>query len=249
MSLLNLFRPKWKHPDPAVRVAGVRELKNAAILTLLVREDSSVLVRQAALEQLRDPELLAEIARSDTDLNLAAAGRISDTRLLVQVAQTASSPSVRRSAVARIGDKIVLQQIAAFDPHEAVRQEAALKNLSSDVRHQLLRTALANLAVAQQQQADSTEFSGSLDSVCGALVTDRRFRIAAVVTPHEPGVVAAVEKPEAQARWVELVGSQRGKEAVNEPGGETVYRIKVWRHADDGYNGSIEERRLGHHHP
>ncbi len=256
MSVFGFLRPKWKHPDPVVRVAAVGGLTDEKVLTALVQTDESADVRRAALQKLNDQDVLAEVAQGESLLNLEALVRLNDTRLLVRVAQRATSPAVRQNAVGRIGDKIVLQQIAAFDPHEAVRREAELKNLDTDLRHQLLKITLAKLQVAEKKLHTAAEFCGNLEDVCGALVGDRRFRINAVVTPTDStetpvgavptGASDASTPVDLDRAWVELLATNRVAHTpkAGELAEETVFKIKVWREGENAYNGSVETRQL-----
>ncbi len=69
MSLLNLFKkPDWKHKNDDIRAQGVAsddtaELKNQ--LPTIAQNDSSEIVRNAAVKRLKDYALLAKIANSD----------------------------------------------------------------------------------------------------------------------------------------------------------------------------------------
>lgn len=79
MGILDRFKtqPKWKHPDADIRLAGVQELAES------------------------EQEVLAEVARSDTD------------------------PRVRRAAVGKLGGVATLGDILRSDADDAVREEAA----------------------------------------------------------------------------------------------------------------------------
>src|SRR6185436_12168769 len=76
MGILERFRtpPRWKHADPAVRVAAVFEAgpEDADALRALAREDTEARVRRAAASRLADAALLADIARTDPDEDVRA---------------------------------------------------------------------------------------------------------------------------------------------------------------------------------
>src|SRR5829696_4112981 len=71
MGILEKIRPqpRWKHADPAVRAAAVYELgpdEDDALRTL-AREDAEARVRRAAAARLNDVAVLVDIARTDPD--------------------------------------------------------------------------------------------------------------------------------------------------------------------------------------
>ena len=78
MGLLEKLRPqpRWKHADPSVRAAAVYELTgddaDADALIALAREDADARVRRAAVSRVIDPDLLADVARTDPDEDVRA---------------------------------------------------------------------------------------------------------------------------------------------------------------------------------
>src|SRR5207249_8903295 len=71
MALLDRFRtqPRQKHPDPAVRLAFVQEipLDERELLAEIARDDTDARVRRAAVAKLMNPAALGGIARHDAD--------------------------------------------------------------------------------------------------------------------------------------------------------------------------------------
>jgi hypothetical protein len=71
MALLDRFRtqPRQKHPDPSVRLAFVLEipLDEGELLAEIARDDTDARVRRAAVAKLMNPTALAGIARHDAD--------------------------------------------------------------------------------------------------------------------------------------------------------------------------------------
>lgn len=63
MALMDVFRPKWKHSDPDVRMAAVKGMtdQDEGVLELIAQNDPDGSVREAALERL-SPELRNLIA-------------------------------------------------------------------------------------------------------------------------------------------------------------------------------------------
>ena len=69
MSILNLFRPKWQHSDSNVRLQAVQSLNSGdqEILATVARSDQNVEVRRAALRKLTVPNVLRDLAQSESD--------------------------------------------------------------------------------------------------------------------------------------------------------------------------------------
>ncbi len=42
MTLLNLFKPKWKHPNPEVRLKAIKKLKDQKILADIAKKDKKI---------------------------------------------------------------------------------------------------------------------------------------------------------------------------------------------------------------
>lgn len=45
MSLWDILRPKWKHPDPEVRKAAVEQIEEQSVLAKVVKKDSDADIR------------------------------------------------------------------------------------------------------------------------------------------------------------------------------------------------------------
>jgi hypothetical protein len=58
MPVLDLFRPAWKHSEPANRADAVSALKDARELALIAREDPDANVRRTAVLHLDDQTTL-----------------------------------------------------------------------------------------------------------------------------------------------------------------------------------------------
>src|SRR3989442_5531198 len=87
MALLDRFKtqPRHKHPDPAVRLAFVEEIRidDREQLAAIARDDEDARVRRAAVAKLMDPPALAESARADRDeaVRTQALGMLRDIAL------------------------------------------------------------------------------------------------------------------------------------------------------------------------
>src|SRR6185503_9101446 len=87
MGLLERLRPqpKWRHPDAAIRAAGVAEIPVEELDTLveLARTDPDPRVRKACVDRLEDPRVLADLASRDADTGVreAATAALVDTAI------------------------------------------------------------------------------------------------------------------------------------------------------------------------
>lgn len=153
MGLLDLFRPKWKHSDAAVRLEAVKSLisEDLPILTQVLRHDRDVRVRRAALKKVQDAELLSELADKDPDEGLRrdaadkagelwleavldpedetlatqAVERLIGQRALIEAAVRAKFPGVRQAALASLKDDRGRAEVARRSDDVALRSGAA----------------------------------------------------------------------------------------------------------------------------
>jgi hypothetical protein len=164
MALGDLFRPKHKHSDAAVRAEAVRALggDDTALLADIARSDDDPQVRRIALDKLSDPDLLAELAERESDpsvraharnravdrfLSAALAGQgdvdgailwlagLDEQRPLAQLACRAASAQHRRRAVEKMSDPRALAEVV----RDAREQDLALSALARLDDVELLR--------------------------------------------------------------------------------------------------------------
>jgi hypothetical protein len=243
MSLLDRFRPRWKHSDPHVRFAALQSLDDPSALAEIFETDEHPEVRAAAFARISDQSLLAEIAKGDSEFNVRAAERLTEQRRLADVARLSGSAKVRAAVVARLDDDNLLQRIAAMDEDAEVRALAKQRHEGPDRFRDYLKSTLSKLHVAQQTANRMAEFCGTLDDVCGALVANSRYRINGVVAEPNPATISSTMSPEFSC--VELLaGRPEGAEmTANNRMQRVFYRIKIWRQGENDFSGAVEERR------
>lgn len=90
MGLFDKFRtPKWKHEDAKVRLEAVKELDDQEILAEIAKNDSDKDVRKEAVKKISNESVLADIAENDSDKDVReeAVERIGDESILLNLAQ------------------------------------------------------------------------------------------------------------------------------------------------------------------
>jgi hypothetical protein len=158
MGLLNFKKPKWRHKNPAVRLAAISGIdpRETEILAGLSREDPDLAVRKAAVNRLSDlpaldrlatvadPEIRPfAVARKDQllyDLVVNAPDgetasnylhRINSPELLAKLAVDAAHPALRLAAVSGIADQLLLAEIVEHNCGKEPAR-AAMAKISSE---------------------------------------------------------------------------------------------------------------------
>jgi len=145
MGLLERLRPQpgWKDPDPKVRRAAVGQIPDAAVVADLARTDPDPGVR----EEARSALLSLALEGAEEAAGLVAIAALEDAKLLLQIARQALHESVSRAALSRLGDLKALASVARHGRHPAVRLEALVRVVefpaeAAAVRDEIVATAL-----------------------------------------------------------------------------------------------------------
>ena len=135
MSFLDRFKtqPKYRNPDPAIRLAGVAELPDDAehwgVIAELAASDEDVRVRRAAIARIGVVGYLARIARTERDESLR---RELSERLIAIANAAADGDGDAAAALDGLSDQKHFGTIAKSSPHDTVRTAA----LGKDSRRQ-----------------------------------------------------------------------------------------------------------------
>jgi hypothetical protein len=182
MSFLDRFKPqpKYRNPDPAIRLAGVAELPDDAehwgVIAELAASDEDVRVRRAAIARIGVAGYLARLARTERDESLR---RELGERLVAIANAPADTDADASAALEGLSDPKHFASLAKASPHEAVRTAALAriqdaKMLGSVARH-------------------ATDARIALEAV--ARVTDQAELLAvAAKTDHREAGVAALDR-------------------------------------------------------
>ncbi len=143
MDLIERLRPRWRHSDPTVRAAAVREMgpEDAERLAAIARSDPDAGVRRIAIRKLDTAELLESLAASETDgaLRDLAAERVREIR--VAIASSGRPLAECEAALARLGDDRSLASVAMAGTHECIRHAALTRTSADRVLREIVRSA------------------------------------------------------------------------------------------------------------
>jgi hypothetical protein len=133
MDLLDRLRPRWRHADPEIRAAAVREMEagDQERLATIADGDPDARVRRLAIKKVDDPAVLDRVAAGDADpaLRELAAECARDVR--VRIATSDAAADRCEAALAALQDERALAQVAVAATHDTVRR-AALARVSGD---------------------------------------------------------------------------------------------------------------------
>jgi len=198
MSFLDRFKtqPKYRNPDPAIRLAGVAELPDDAehwgVIAELAASDEDVRVRRAAIERISAVGYLARLARTEKDETLRR--ELAD-RLVAVATAPADSDADAAAALDGLSDQKHFGTVAKSSPHDSVRTAALGKIHDAKV--------LASVA------RNTIDVRIALDAV--ARVTDQAELVAvAAKTDHREAGITALE------RVVEATASEAGRRELLE---------------------------------
>jgi len=117
-------------PDPDARKAAIQNQHlGVAVLARILRSETNVAVKLAALARVEDGAVLAEVARADTSSQVrwAAIRRPGLDQGALVAATTDPHWQVRLAAIGRLDDQTALGRVARGDALATVRYEAAIK--------------------------------------------------------------------------------------------------------------------------
>lgn len=152
MIFKNWFKPKWQHPDFAVRQLAIAslsssQLEHKAILHELAFNDSSETVRRSALEQLNDFSLWWQASKQDNTDKLR---QFAEQQLLTMLLTQQISASLKRQFVAQCNRMALLEQLAERETDAEVLFSVLERLNKPDLNIKALLGSV--LTIAQKQQ-------------------------------------------------------------------------------------------------
>lgn len=141
MSLLDSFKPKWKHSDPKVRREALKKITDQKVLYKIVSYDKNSGVRKTAIEKVTDQDVLSEIVMNDenADVRKAALEKVTDQDVLFSIVQNDKNADVRKEAFEKVIDKKALNMIAQYNENADVRKAAIEKVNNQKVLSEIAR--------------------------------------------------------------------------------------------------------------
>jgi Domain of Unknown Function (DUF349) len=192
MSFLDRFKPqpKYRSPDPAIRLAGVEELPDDAehwgVIAELAASDEDVRVRRAAIGRISVPGYLARLARTERDELLR---RELGERLVEIATAPAATDADASTALEGLNDQKQLGAIAKASPHESVRVAALGRIQDSRVLGSVARNAAdpkiaLDAAVRVEDQAELVAVASKTDHKDAGIAALDRALEAIVAEPE-----------------------------------------------------------------
>lgn len=127
MGITDIFKPKWKHSNPEVRIEAVKEMAATETDTLkaVAANDPDAGVRVEAIGKISEEAFLQDsaVGADDAQVMIAAKERLST--IYRDIILRESDPGVRRSYLDKLDDPVVLAEIACAAEDPQVRFEAA----------------------------------------------------------------------------------------------------------------------------
>jgi hypothetical protein len=244
MSFLDRFKPqpRWKHADPAVRAAAVRDIpeddEHRVAIEELAASDPDVRVRTAAVDRIADVPVLARLARTEQDPDLR---RILTDRLVEIAITPAATDADAALALDGLDDPRQFSTIAKSSPHDTVRAAALgrvhdAKALSSIARH----------AADPQTALDAVaRISDPAELLNVALKTEHRDAgVAAldnVIDPSSPDARETLDTVAARAKSKSVVKRARALlQSIDEAEAARRAALEEWHRRVSGILAKVE---------
>jgi hypothetical protein len=204
MGLTDLFRPKYRHSDAAVRADAVRQMgaDEADLVARIARDDRDASVRRIAIDRIEDPGILADIAAKEPEPGLRDHARARAAGLWAARVLAADRPDAAETALAglaHIGEQRALADVAARAADADVRA-AALGKLTE-------ARALADLA------RNASAYPGTRRAALERINDLETLRAIAVDEQNKDVALAALERIE-DAGTLEQVATKAKNKAV-----------------------------------
>lgn len=225
MAILDRLLPAWRHSDPDVRAAAVRELDadSRDTVATLARTDPDARVRREAIRRLDDPDVLLAIGSDDASEDLRGLALARASELLVQRAVAAAPVESCLEALARLGRPSQFVAVASRAQNAAVRR-AALERIDEE-------TALAEIA----RRSRDAEIGAA--AVCRITDVAQLQRVAAGHALADVALAALERIDDADALHA-LAGDQQVQKAVRK-----AARARLDRIIGDDHPLRVAERR------
>ncbi len=232
MGLADLFRPKYRHSNVAIRLEAVRALSadDVTILTQVAKTDRDIGVRRIAMEKIDEADILADIAQAETERSLRelAGSRAAELWTSIACSDDAEAAAAALGGIIKLGDQHVLADIAVRAQLPANRKRAF-----GELRDPRALAELAKSDAAQDMRAAAVARIDDGDVL----------RALAIDTSHKEVGLAAVDKLD-DADRLENVASKAKNKAVRQRARKIVTEMaEAERAAKPGVPDDVKRRR------
>jgi len=122
---MGLFKPAWQSSNVKTAIKAVKNISDQSTLAEIAKSSESMSVREAAVEKLTDQGKLAYIAKDIRNwARYRATQKLTDPKVLFDVAKNANDYKVRLEAVKKITDQRKLADFAENDRDSDIRSAA-----------------------------------------------------------------------------------------------------------------------------
>lgn len=114
MGLIDLISPKWKHSNPEIRIAAIKEMgeKDLDLLQKIATTDKEARVRKRATEKISNREILEEIVKNESDREVIRTARAQLDRIYCELTLASDDPDARKLFLDEMTDEAMIASIA-----------------------------------------------------------------------------------------------------------------------------------------
>lgn len=154
MSIIDLFRPKYKHSNAEIRMKSVENLNDQKLLVKIATEDENIGVKKRAINKLVDQKILFKIATEseNNDLRKTAINKITDQEILFKIAMEGENNDLKKTAINRITDQEILFKIAMQNTNIDVRKYAIHNMLNIYLMQKITNECDSNIIKKEIEQ-------------------------------------------------------------------------------------------------
>ena len=141
MIFKRFFKPKWQHPDAAVRQQAIQTLdqndqQHKAVLHELAFNDGAEAVRKAALMKLNDFSLWWQASKHDSAERLQT---LAEQTLVSQLLQNKVEPKLKQQFIAQCNRSSILEQLAQTETDAQIKFGLLQRLNKADLNHKALQ--------------------------------------------------------------------------------------------------------------
>lgn len=152
MIFKRFFKPKWQHPDAAVRQLAITELNSndqahKTVLHELAFNDGAEAVRKAALTKLNDFSLWWQASKQDSAERLQ---QLAEQTLIKQLLHNQVEPKLKQQFIAQCNRSSILEQLAQTETDAGIKFSLLQRLNKAELNVKALQDPVLQLAQKQQ---------------------------------------------------------------------------------------------------